>query len=102
MLDAAEEAVAYANERSRADLRPRDIATHGLVRLVEIVGEAATRVSAATRAELPDVAWHEIVGMRNRVVHGYNDVNLTVVWSTVTRDMPPLIAALRRHLAPVA
>ena len=102
ILDAAEQAVAYAAGRQSTDLRADDIATHGLVRLVEIIGEAAARVKPVTRAEFPSLPWATMIGMRNRVVHGYYDVSLAVIWSTVTEDLPPLITELKRHLSPPA
>jgi uncharacterized protein with HEPN domain len=69
------------------------------VRLIEIVGEAAARTSGEARAEIPDLPWPAIVGMRNRLIHGYYDVDLDGVWATLTDDLPPLIAVIERHLA---
>ena len=65
-----------------------------LVRLVEVVGEAATRVSAETRARHPQLPWAMMTSMRNRLIHGYDEVDLEVLWGTVTEDLPPLIAQL--------
>lgn len=101
MLDAARAAVRFAWERDRADLDTDELAAHGLVRLIEIVGEAAARVSRETQAEAPEIPWPLIVGMRNRLVHGYYDVDLDLVWATLTDDFPPLIAMLERRVAPV-
>lgn len=63
-------------------------------RLVEIVGEAATRVSAETRARLPELPWRPAIGMRNRLIHGYDIVDVDTVWGTVVLDLPPLVAQL--------
>ena len=98
MLDAARTAARYAREHQRTDLDADELSAHGLVRLIEIIGEAAARVSPATRGSIPTLPWPAIVGMRNRLVHGYYDVNLDVVWHTLTDDLPPLIAELERHL----
>ena len=98
MLDAARTATGYARQRQRRDLDTDELSAHGLVRLVEIIGEAATRVSPDARAEIPALPWPAIVGMRNRLAHGYYDVDLDVVWNTLTVDLPPLIAELERHL----
>jgi uncharacterized protein with HEPN domain len=98
MLDAAQSAVRHARERERGDLDSDELARHGLVRLIEIVGEAAARVSPGARVELPAIPWPAIVGMRNRLIHGYHDVNLDLVWATLTDDLPPLIAELERFL----
>jgi len=68
------------------------------VRLLEIVGEAASKVSADTRSGLPEVPWREIVDMRNRVTHAYMDVDLAIVATTLRDDLPPLIVSLRQAL----
>ena len=61
---------------------------------MEIVGEAATHVSEPQRRRLPELPWERIVGMRNRLVHAYFDINLDIVWKTVREDLPELIALL--------
>jgi uncharacterized protein with HEPN domain len=98
MLDAARTAARFARQRTRADLDQDELARHGLVRLVEIVGEAASRVTAETQEAIPTLPWSAIVGMRNRLIHGYYDVDLEVVWATLTDDLPPLIAELEAVL----
>jgi uncharacterized protein with HEPN domain len=64
------------------------------VRLLEVIGEAARGVSPAFRNSHPDLPWKNMVGMRDRLIHGYYDINLDVVWKTVTEDLPPLISQL--------
>jgi uncharacterized protein with HEPN domain len=64
------------------------------VHLVQVIGEAASRVSAETRARHPGVPWRQVVGMRHRVVHDYLDVDLEIVWQVVSRDLAPVIAQL--------
>ena len=96
MLDHAKEAVAMARGRTRAELdRDRQL-NLSLVRLLEIVGEAAGRVSAEERTRHPDVPWPEIVGLRNRLIHGYDSVDFDILWQIVSDDLPPLIAALEK------
>jgi uncharacterized protein with HEPN domain len=73
-----------------ADRRCQD----AVVRRLEVIGEAARRVSIAGRAALPGLPWRQMVGMRNRMIHEYDRVDVTVVWETVTRDLPALIALL--------
>jgi uncharacterized protein with HEPN domain len=63
---------------------------HALVRLLEIIGEAANGMSSDIMKKYPDIPWKEMIGMRNRLVHGYFDVDLDIVWQTVTEDIPPL------------
>jgi uncharacterized protein with HEPN domain len=67
-----------------------------LTRLVEIIGEAATRVGSEIKSSHPHVPWREIIGMRNRLAHGYDTVDLKVLWDTITEDLPPLITDLEK------
>ena len=96
MLDAAREAVGFAQGRTRGDLDNDRQLVLALVKDVEIVGEAATQVTEPTRQDLPEIPWERIVGMRNRLVHAYFDVNLDIVWKTVQGDLPDLISLLER------
>lgn len=96
MLDAAEEAFAFAAGRSRADLDGDRKLVLALIKLVEIIGEAAAKVSPETRLRHAALPWEAIVATRNRLIHGYFDINLDIVWDTVTVDLPPLLAELRR------
>ena len=70
-----------------------------IVRLLEIAGEAATHVSEPVQDALPGIPWQQITGARNRLIHGYFDVDLDIVWAIVQDDLPPLIAQLERVLA---
>jgi uncharacterized protein with HEPN domain len=96
MLDHAREATRMSQGHTRAELDQNRMLELALVRLVEIVGEAAARVSAGGRATYSEIPWQRIVGMRNRIVHGYDEVDLDVLWNTMTEDLPPLIAMLER------
>ena len=96
MLDAAREAAQMAHGKARADLdrdRPLNLS---LVRLLEIVGEAASRVPVGERAIYPGVPWVQIVGLRNRLIHGYDNVDFDILWAIVSHDLPPLIAELEK------
>jgi len=68
------------------------------VRLLEVVGEAAARVSPATQSRIPDVPWPQIVGMRNRLIHGYDDVDFAILWEIVAVDLLKLVPAVEQHL----
>jgi len=96
ILDAAREAVSFSEGRSRADLDTDRKLNLSLVRLLEIIGEAARGLSQEFRQEHPDLPWKSMVGIRDRLIHGYFDINLDVVWQTVTEDLPPLIAQLKK------
>jgi uncharacterized protein with HEPN domain len=78
MLDHAREAVAMASGRTRRELDTDRQLDLSLVRLLEIVGEAAGRVPAEERVRHPDIAWAEIVGLRNRLIHGYDSVDFDI------------------------
>jgi len=69
-----------------------------LTRAVEIVGEAAAQVSEAGRAELTSIPWPQIVGMRNRLVHAYFDIDPNLLWDTVELALPPLLDQLKQAL----
>ncbi len=98
MLDAAQAACQFVQNRSRADL-DRDLQlVWALVKAVEIIGEAAYQMTSASRAEVAGVPWEDIIGMRHRLVHAYFDINLDVLWKTIQQDLPPLIAALKEAL----
>ncbi len=100
ILDAAREAVAFSQGRSRNDLNTDRMLNLSLVRLLEIIGEAARETSTAFREAYPEIAWKKMVGMRDRLTHGYYDVNLDVVWETVTEDLPPLIVQMEKIVTP--
>jgi uncharacterized protein with HEPN domain len=99
MLDHAREAVAMAHGKARVDLDQDRQLELSLTRLVEIVGEAATRLSPAARARHAAIPWPEILGLRNRIVHGYDKINLDILWQIVAHDLPPLITKLEAILA---
>lgn len=96
MLDHAREAVALLNDTNRESFRDQRVLQLALTRLVEIVGEAANRISDTTRQAHPDIPWPQIVGMRNRLIHGYDVIDYDLLWDTVTGDLPELIAVLER------
>lgn len=101
MLDAAQIAVRSAEGRRREDLDDEeDLLVHGLVRLVTVVGEAASAVSEAARGQLAAIPWSDVVNMRHRLVHGYFDVNLDILWATVRKSLPELIGDLEQALQP--
>jgi len=100
IVDAASEAVTFTRSRTRGDLDADRQLSLSVVHLLEIIGEASRGVSAEFRAAHPQVAWRKMAGMRDRLIHGYLDVNLDVVWETVTQDLPPLVAQLQSILTP--
>lgn len=94
MLDAAREVIGMADGKTRTDLDSDRKLNLAIVRLLEIVGEAANRVPITEREVLKDIPWPDIVGLRNRLIHGYDDIDLDIVWQVVSGDLPPLISQL--------
>ncbi len=95
MLDAAEEALEFAQGAARDDLSRDRKLTLALIKEIEIIGEAAYQISDETRSQLPDIPWDDIVGMRHRLVHAYFDINLDILWKTLQEDLPLLTEKLR-------
>jgi len=98
MLDAAREAMRSAAGHTRGDLDGNLVWTLGLVKCVEIIGEAAARIGTETKERNPQIPWAQIVAMRNRLVHLYFDIDLDQVWNAVTEDLPPLVTQLQKML----
>ncbi len=102
MLAAAREAQTFALGKDHGALAHDRQLTLALLKCVEIIGEAAARVSEATRAQHPSLPWADIVGMRNRLVHAYFDIDLSLLWTTVSVDIPRLVEELDRIVGPAA
>jgi uncharacterized protein with HEPN domain len=94
MLDHSREAVELTRGRTRADLDRDRLLNLALVRLVEIIGEAASRVPEEFRSRHPQVPWRQTVGMQNRLIHGYDTVNMDILWTIIREDLPPFIGQL--------
>ena len=96
MLSHAREAVAMTQGKIRADLDSDRQLNLAVVRLLEMVGEAAARLPAEEHDKYPQIPWLDIVGLRNRLIHGYDAVDFDVLWQIVQQDLPLLIQALER------
>ncbi|NES20146.1 MAG: DUF86 domain-containing protein [Symploca sp. SIO3E6] len=90
MLDATQKVLTFTQNRSREDLDRDDMLALAVVRLIEILGEAAKNISPETEAQAPEIPWRQIKGTRDRLAHAYFDVNLDVVWEIATTGLPPL------------
>jgi len=94
MLEAARDVELLAAGRAPDDLRTDMILRRAMVNAIQEIGEAAAKVSPAGRARIPAVPWPVVVGMRNRLVHGYDEIDYDVVWKVATEEVGTLIAAL--------
>lgn len=97
MLDAAKKAVQFVEGKERSDLDSDEMLFLAEVRLIEIIGEAAARVTDETQAKFPKVPWKQVVATRNRLIHGYFNIDQDVIWSILRNDLPRLIEELNRE-----
>lgn len=100
MLEAARRVARYCAEMNAASLAGDEMRLLAVVKSIEVIGEAATKVSDATQARVPGIGWLGVRRMRNRLIHGYDTIDVARVWDAVEIDIPPLIAALEAELGP--
>jgi uncharacterized protein with HEPN domain len=96
MLQSAEIVMDYIAGRSRQDLTTDLQLQDAIIRRLLIIGEAAKRVSQPTRNQLKTIPWSVINGMRNRLVHEYDGIDLDVVWDTAVKSLPMLVLELKK------
>ncbi len=99
MFDAVVKAIEFTKVRKREELDKDEMLALALVRLLEILGEAAKGVSEPIRNKFPAIPWKSIAGTRDRLIHGYYDVDLDIVWKIITEDLPALKTQLEKVLA---
>jgi uncharacterized protein with HEPN domain len=98
MLEYAAKAVRFCENKTREDFEQDEMLQLAVARAVELVGEAASRVPVDVRNQYPAIPWQDIVGTRNRLIHGYDRVDLRVIWDTIQDDLPPLVEMLHSAL----
>jgi len=91
---AVRDAISFATGRQRDALDTDRMLALSLVKCIEIIGEAAGRISEEVRSRHSQIPWRDIVGMRHRLIHAYYDVNLDILWKTIVEDLPPLVTSL--------
>jgi uncharacterized protein with HEPN domain len=94
MLIAARDAAIFVKGMTFEQFQASRVHQFAVLKALETIGEAASRLSNETRATHPDIPWPEIVGMRHRLIHGYFEIDLKKVWDTIHKDLEPLIAEL--------
>jgi uncharacterized protein with HEPN domain len=102
MLDTARKATAKVEDTTRPEYDQDENLRLALAHLIQILGEAARRVSPGYQQAHPELPWKQIVGMRHKVVHDYLSVDFDIVWAAVTADLPPLITELEKLVPPLA
>ena len=100
MLQSAELIMTYTAQSSKDEFIENVQLQDSVIRRLLIIAEAARRVSESTRLSLPNISWQEINGMRNRLVHEYDDVNLNIVWNVLQFEIPSLIEELKLQIPP--
>ncbi len=100
MLDAAREAMSFAAGRTRKHLDTDRMLVLSLVKDLEIIGEAASKVSDECRSQVAQLDWQDIVDMRHRLVRAYFDIDLDIVWQTVQTNLPFLVQVVGKAMPP--
>ncbi len=96
MLDAVQRIRAIVQGQTREAFDGDEVRQLALLQLIQVLGEAASRTTAAFRDAHPELPWTQMIGMRNRIVHGYDDVDPDIVWRVATEDAEPVLAGLER------
>lgn len=98
ILEAAKLVLEYISGKDKAAFLIDTQCQDAVVRRFAIIGEASRRISDEMKASYPDVAWHEMIGMRNAIIHEYDDIDMVIVWDTVKKDIPALITTINKLL----
>ncbi len=100
ILEAARLAIRYVAGKSESEFYADVQCQDAVIRRFEVIGEVARRISEETRGALSQIPWSAMIGMRNIMIHHYDDVDMKIVWDSVERALPPLVDALERVLPP--
>ena len=99
ILDAISQVDIYITGQSRSDFHSNRLLQDGVIRQIEIIGEAAKRISEERRNQAPAIPWKDLFGMRNKLIHQYFGVDAETVWLTAVEDLPELKTELQKLLA---
>ena len=100
ILDAARLVLVYVSDKTKQEFDNDIQCQDAVIRRLEIIGEAARRVSEQTKIKLPHLPWSAMMNMRNVLIHEYDAIDLPIVWDTVQNDLRPLIGALEKVVPP--
>ncbi len=95
ILDALQEAVDYVMDVEWTEFAAKRPLQHSVVRCIEIVGEASSRLSKELRESNPQIPWVDMIGMRNRIVHAYYEIDIDIIWKTAKEDLPNLLPKIK-------
>ncbi len=98
MFDTVQRIRSIVRGYTRESLEADDVRQLALLHLIQLLGESASRTSAAFRERNPELPWGQMIGMRNRIVHGYDHVDPDIVWRVATDDVEQLLPSLERLL----
>ena len=96
ILDFAGRAISFVNNVTREEFNRNEVLQYACIHLLEIIGEAANGLTDKTRQRYPGIPWLKVINMRNRLIHGYVDVDMEIVWRTIKNDLPPLVDQVRK------
>jgi len=100
ILIASRKAIEFVSNLTHEEFLASELHQNAVIRPLEIIGEAARKISAETKSKYPQIPWREMVGMRNLLIHEYLDVDLSTVWDTIQSDLPDLISAIEPLVPP--
>jgi uncharacterized protein with HEPN domain len=98
ILEAARLTIEYIGNKSKDEFLKDIQCQDAIVRRFAIIIEAARRISGELKSTYPEIPWNEMIGMRNVMIHEYDDVDMVIVWDTVKKDIPALISAIEKVL----
>lgn len=101
ILDAAREALSFISGKARVDLNTNRMLVLSLVKEIEIIGEAAGKISEETKNKYKAIPWLDMIDMRNHLIHVYFEIDLDILWDTVVKDIPPLVKELEKIVPPL-
>jgi len=98
ILDSSQKVIKFSNNKTVDDLKSDDMLYYAILKCVEIIGEASTKITPETRSQYDDIPWKDIIAMRNRLVHGYFSVDYQILWNVVVKKIPELITSISKIL----
>ena len=98
MIEGVEEAMSFSSDVNENDFFKNRMLILSVIKDIEIIGEAASKISEETRSKFLQIPWKDIIGMRNRLIHGYFDVDIKLVWNTLKYNLPSLLKNLNEIL----